>query len=46
VLQHVAQVPHAKQTMPRFHFNGATRPFTTENLESGYQRQLALRYSF
>jgi hypothetical protein len=46
LLQHVAQVPHAIQSMPRFHFNGATRTYTTENLESGYQLQLALRYSF
>ena len=46
LLQHVAQVPHGTQTMPRFHFNSATRPYTTENLESGYQLQLALRYSF
>lgn len=45
ILQHVRQtVGPAPQ--PVFHFDAASAGTSTQNLESGYQLQLSLRYSF
>lgn len=45
ILQHVAQTS-GPAPQPVFHFNAATAGNNTQNLESGYQLQLSLRYSF
>lgn len=47
ILQQVGQTSgSAAQSQPIFQFNTATRRHSTENIESGYQLQLALRYVF
>jgi hypothetical protein len=45
LLQHVGQTS-GTATQPVFHFNAANAGSSTQNLESGYQLQLSLRYSF
>jgi hypothetical protein len=45
VLQHVGQTT-GSPSQPVFHFNAAYAATSTQNLESGYQLQLSLRYSF
>jgi hypothetical protein len=46
-----ALLQHARQTtgaspQPVFHFDAASAGTSTQNLESGYQLQLSLRYNF
>jgi len=45
ILQHVAQTSGAAP-QPVFHFDAANAGASTQNLESGYQLQLSLRYNF
>jgi hypothetical protein len=45
ILQHVRQTA-GPSPQPVFYFNAATAGTSTQNLESGYQLQLSLRYSF
>lgn len=45
LLQHVGQTL-GTSTQPIFYFNAASAGASTENLESAYQLQLSLRYSF
>ena len=45
ILQHVRQTT-GTATQPVFHFHAANAGTSTQNLESGYQLQLSLRYSF
>jgi carboxypeptidase family protein/TonB-dependent receptor-like protein len=45
ILEHVGQTS-GTATQPIFHFTAATAGTSTQNLESGYQLQLSLRYSF
>jgi hypothetical protein len=45
LLQHVRQTSDASP-QPLFAFNAATAGTGTRNVESGYQLQLSLRYSF
>jgi hypothetical protein len=45
VLQHMGQTA-GPATQPTFHFDAAKAGTSTQNLESGYQLQLSLRYSF
>ena len=45
ILQHVRQSPGVAP-QPVFRFDAATARPSTQNLESGYQLQLSLRYSF
>ncbi len=45
LLQHVGQT-FGTSTQPIFYFDAASAGTSTQNLESGYQLQLSLRYSF
>jgi hypothetical protein len=45
ILQHVRQTA-GPAPQPVFHFDAASAGTSTQNLESGYQLQLSLRYSF
>ena len=45
LLQHTGQTS-GPLSQPVFHFDAATAGMSTQNLESGYQLQLSLRYSF
>ena len=45
ILQHVAQTS-GTAPQPVFHFDAANAGTSTQNLESGYQLQLSLRYNF
>jgi hypothetical protein len=45
ILQHVGQTS-GTTTQSVFHFNAANAGTSTQNIESGYQLQLSLRYSF
>ena len=45
LLQHTGQTS-GPFSQPVFHFDPATAGMSTQNLESGYQLQLSLRYSF
>ena len=45
ILQHIRQTAGAA-SQPVFHFDPASAGASTQNLESGYQLQLSLRYSF
>ncbi|HEY8174510.1 MAG TPA: TonB-dependent receptor, partial [Gemmatimonadaceae bacterium] len=45
ILQHVGQTP-APGSQPVFHFDAASAGTNTQNIESGYQLQLSLRYNF
>ena len=45
ILQQVAQTS-GTASQPIFHFDAASAGTSTQNLESGYQLQLSLRYSF
>lgn len=45
ILQHVGQTS-GPDSQPVFHFDAANAGTSTRNLESGYQLQLSLRYSF
>jgi len=45
VLRHIGQTA-GPATQPTFHFDAAKAGTSTQNLESGYQLQLSMRYSF
>jgi len=45
-LQHVGQNLAVTPSEPIFRFDAARRPYSTDNVESAYQIQLALRYRF
>lgn len=45
ILQHVGQTS-GTAPQPVFHFDAASAGTSTQNIESGYQLQLSLRYSF
>jgi hypothetical protein len=45
VLRHMGQTA-GPATQPTFYFDAAKAGTSTQNLESGYQLQLSLRYSF
>ena len=45
ILQHAGQT-NTKPSAPIFHFNADAAGGSTRNLESGYQLQLSMRYSF